>query len=61
MKSKKQDVEKVRYWKAIIHQAARSGLSNGEFCRQRKLQDTSFAAIRLPATCWCSATGAATD
>lgn len=42
MKSKKQDVEKARYWKAIIHQAARSGLSNGEFCRQRKLQESQF-------------------
>jgi hypothetical protein len=42
MKRNKQDVEKERRWKAIIHQAARSGLSTREFCRQRKLHESQF-------------------
>lgn len=58
MKARKQDVEKARYWRAIIHQAARSGLSNREFCRQRKLQESQFywwqrkLATRHPANGW---------
>ena len=42
MKTGRQDVEKARRWRAIIHQAARSGLSNREFCRQRKLDESQF-------------------
>jgi hypothetical protein len=42
MKARKQDMEKARYWKGLIHQAARSGLSNREFCRQRKLHEAQF-------------------
>jgi len=42
MKTGRQDVEKGRRWGAIIHQAARSGLSNREFCRQRKLDESQF-------------------
>ncbi|MGA2330030.1 MAG: hypothetical protein ABSH05_27635 [Bryobacteraceae bacterium] len=40
--SKKQDVEKARYWRTTIRAAARSGLSIREFCRQRKLHESQF-------------------
>ena len=39
---KKQDVEKARYWQAIIREAARSGMSTRAFCRQRKLKESQF-------------------
>lgn len=39
---KKQDVEKARYWKAIIGEAARSGVSIRAFCRLRKLKEGQF-------------------
>ena len=39
---KKQDVEKARYWQAVIRDAARSGLSTRAFCRQRKLHESQF-------------------
>jgi hypothetical protein len=42
MKRKKEDVEKARYWRTIIREAARSGLSTREFCRQRKLHASQF-------------------
>lgn len=38
----KQDVEKARYWQKTIHEAARSGLSIREFCRQRRLNESRF-------------------
>jgi hypothetical protein len=34
--SRKQDVEKARYWQRTICEAARSGISVREFCRLRK-------------------------
>jgi hypothetical protein len=40
--SKKQDVEKARFWQKAIREAARSGLSIREFCRQRKLHESQF-------------------
>jgi hypothetical protein len=40
--SRKQDVEKARYWRTTIREAARSGLSTREFCRQRKLHESQF-------------------
>jgi hypothetical protein len=40
--SKKQDVEKARFWQKAIREAARSGLSTREFCRQRKLHESQF-------------------
>lgn len=40
--SKKQDVEKAGYWRRTIREAARSGLSTREFCRQRKLHESQF-------------------
>ena len=38
----KPDVEKSRFWQRTIREAARSGLSTREFCRQRKLQESQF-------------------
>ena len=38
----KQDVEKARYWLAVIRDAARSGMSTRAFCRQRKLKECQF-------------------
>lgn len=40
--SKKQDVEKARFWQKTIREAACSGLSIREFCRQRKLHESQF-------------------
>ena len=40
--SQKHDVEKARYWRGVIHEAARSGVSVREFCRQRKLHESQF-------------------
>jgi len=40
--SQKHDVEKARYWQAVIRDAARSGLSTRAFCRQRKLKECQF-------------------
>jgi len=56
MERRKEDVEKSRYWRGVMHQAARSGLSIREFCRQRKLRESQFywwqrrltAARRVP-------------
>jgi hypothetical protein len=38
----KPDVEKARFWQRTIREAARSGLSTREFCRQRKLEESQF-------------------
>ena len=40
--NKKQDVEKARFWRKTIREAARSGLSTREFCRQRRLHESQF-------------------
>jgi len=34
--------EKARYWKKVIQQAARSGVSIREFCQQRQLTVSQF-------------------
>jgi hypothetical protein len=39
---KQQDVEKARYWQAIIREAARRGMSIRAFCRLRKLKEAQF-------------------
>ena len=36
----KPDVEKARFWRKAVPDAARSGLSTREFCRQRKLHES---------------------
>jgi transposase len=38
----KPDPEKARFWRKAVHEAARSGLSIREFCRQRKLHESQF-------------------
>ena len=36
------DVEKERYWRRVIGEAARSGISIRRFCQQRKLKESQF-------------------
>ncbi len=38
----KGDTEKARYWQRTISEAARSGMSIREFCRQRRLKESQF-------------------
>ena len=38
----KQDAEKAQRWQRTIREAARSGLSIHEFCRQRRLKVSQF-------------------
>ena len=42
MSGNKQDVEKARFWRSTIREAARSGVSIREFCRRRKLKECQF-------------------
>jgi len=42
MNGKKHDDEKAQRWERIIHEAARSGMSIIEFCRQRGLRKSQF-------------------
>ena len=42
MNRKMQHVEKARFWQSTMREAARSGLSIREFCRQRKLKECQF-------------------
>jgi hypothetical protein len=41
-KEKRRDVEKERYWRRVIGEAARSGISIRRFCQQRKLKESQF-------------------
>jgi len=38
----KGDAEKARYWQRTISEAARSGISIRQFCRQRRLKESQF-------------------
>jgi transposase len=42
MNGKNHDVEKQRYWQRTIGDAARSGMSIREFCRQRRVKESQF-------------------
>jgi transposase-like protein len=42
MSRRERDAEKARYWQRIIREAARSGTSIREFCRQRRLKESQF-------------------
>jgi hypothetical protein len=42
MSGRKRDIEKERQWQRTIREAARSGLSIREFCRQQKLNVGQF-------------------
>jgi len=39
---KKRDMEKERHWRKVIGEAARSGVSIRQFCRQRRLKESQF-------------------
>jgi hypothetical protein len=39
---KRRDVEKERYWRRVIGEAARSGISIRRFCQQRQLRKSQF-------------------
>ena len=39
---KGKDVKKQRYWRRTIGEAARSGMSIREFCRQRQVKESQF-------------------
>jgi hypothetical protein len=42
MNRRNHDVEKQQYWQKTIGDAARSGMSIRELCRQRRLKDSQF-------------------
>src|SRR5205809_4620500 len=42
MNGNKPDMEKRLYWGRILEEAATSGISMREFCRQRRLKETQF-------------------
>jgi len=42
MSGGKGDAEKARYWQRTMGEAARSGMSIREFCRQRRLKESQF-------------------
>jgi hypothetical protein len=42
MNGNKPDMEKRLYWRRILEEAATSGISRREFCRQRRLKETQF-------------------
>ena len=42
MAKQQRDIEKERHWAKVIREAARSGKSVREFCRQRKLKESQF-------------------
>ena len=39
---KRRDVEKERYWRKVSREAARSGVSIREFCRERRRKESQF-------------------
>ena len=41
-KQKRRDVDNERYWRKVIGEAARSGVSIRQFCRQRRLKESQF-------------------
>jgi hypothetical protein len=41
-RSRKGDAEKARFWQRTISEAARSGTSIRQFCRQRRLKESQF-------------------
>ncbi len=50
MNRRNHDVEKQRYWQRTIGEAARSGMSIREFCRQRRLKE-SLRDLTCPSFC----------
>lgn len=41
-KDQQRDREKERFWRGVIAEAVRSGVSIREFCRKRKLKESQF-------------------
>lgn len=41
-KEQQRDREKERFWRGVIAEAARSGVSIREFCRKRKFKESQF-------------------
>ncbi|MDP2895258.1 MAG: hypothetical protein Q8Q12_01715 [bacterium] len=39
---KRRDMEKERYWRRVIGEAARSGVSIRRVCQQRRLKECQF-------------------
>ena len=46
IRAKRRDVEKEKYWRGVIREGARSGLSIREFCRQKRIKESQFYAWR---------------
>jgi hypothetical protein len=42
MNRKQRDAEKARYWQQVIRDAALSGISIRQFCRERRLRTSQF-------------------
>jgi transposase-like protein len=42
MRMKRRDPEKERFWRSTIREALRSGMSIKEFCRRRRIKESSF-------------------
>jgi transposase len=42
MSQMQRDAEKEQYWQRVIREAARSGISIREFCRQHRLKESRF-------------------
>lgn len=45
-RKRRRDVEKEKYWRGVIREGARSGLSIREFCRQKRIREGQFYAWR---------------
>ena len=45
-RAKQRDVEKEKYWRRVIREGVRSGLSIREFCRQKRIKEGQFYAWR---------------
>ena len=45
-RSKRRDIGKEKYWRGVIREGARSGLSIREYCRQKRIKESQFYAWR---------------
>ena len=45
MNRRKHDARKARHWQRTIGEAAQSGMSIREFCRQRRLRESQFDRV----------------
>ena len=42
----RRNIEKEKYWRGVIREGARSGLSIREFCRQKRIKENQFYTWR---------------